>query len=203
MKKIILTALGVFFGAGSASANVLYLHCQRYESKCVGEKCYEIAEGLNADPEWRNALPVNKLEQLDYVVHDDKAVVITDNAMRGSLKTQDSKYTIPFNNVRQDSVRIQLEITSGSAVKERVTVIKHTGFYSAYVLHTDTSIKDIPVGTPYKAYFGWCDDTTETEGVYTPKPIEQKPAEQKPATDAPSATSAAPVTPASPANAQR
>jgi len=181
MKTLALALPLLIFTASAAQANVLYLHCQRYESKCVGEKCYEIAEGLNADPEWRNALPANKLEQLDYVVHDDKAVVITDNAMRGSLKTQDSKYTIPFNNVMQDSVRIQLEITSGSAVKERVAVIKHTGFYSAYVLHTDTSIKDIPVGTPYKAYFGWCDDTTATDGVYTPTAAKPKPDAATPA----------------------
>src|SRR5262249_40632171 len=42
-------------------------------------------------------------------------------------------------------------------VKEKVEIDKISGFYDKYLIHTDNSIKDVPLGQPYVAYFGWCD----------------------------------------------
>lgn len=194
MKKFSLVLSIFLFTTSAAEANVLYLHCQRYRSTCTAEKCYQIADGLSADSEWRGSLPASKLEQLDFVVRENDAMMITENNLPGMSRTKNNKYTVLFDKIMQDPARIQMEITSDKAVKERVSIIKRTGFYSAYMLHTDTSIKDIPIGTPYTAYFGWCDDTTATDGVYTPTAEEPKPDAATPAPTAAASPAALPPT---------
>ena len=167
--------------ASSASAETLYLHCFRYESKCLAEKCYQIADRLVENLEWKATLSAEKMEPIDYVVRDNSAVGITTKTSQDA-KLEGGKYTVLFKSVTQDDARILLEYKNEAGfVRESVAVEKQTGFYANYLLHTDSTIKDTPVGKPYVAYFGWCEDTTATHGVYTPKPAASKTA---PATNA-------------------
>jgi hypothetical protein len=146
--------------ASAAQANTLYVHCLRYESKCTGDKCHDIAEKLKLDTK-KELLHAHKMEHVNYVIQEDGAKATFSEAA-ANARLVDGKYTLHFKSVQQNDAAITLENkTDTGAVKEQVIIDKITGFYIKYLLHTDNSIKDVPVGEPYSAYFGWCEDTTD------------------------------------------
>jgi hypothetical protein len=140
--------------ATDAQAGTLLIDCQRYESKCNGDKCYALADGLKQDTK-KEVLKLQKMELVHYTIDDTRATVSVDDEGSGI------KYTPEFEFVTRDENTITLKNkTESGAAKERVVIDKVSGFYAKYLIHTDGSMKDVPIGEPYSAYFGWCEDKT-------------------------------------------
>lgn len=140
-------------------AETLYFHCQRYESQCSGNDCYRIADGLRADTERKLLTTVQKLESVEYRIAESAAEATLDNAAPNAILTRNNKYVIRYENVDIGPNLITVEDKTGSGiVKEKVEIDKLSGFYADYIIHTDNTIRDVPIGEPYTAYFGWCED---------------------------------------------
>lgn len=132
------------------------LDCKRYESRCVGDRCYEMETALRTNSDWRGQIPPERMESLQYVVRADGALSMTERVRVGAT-ISNGKYVIPIKHVTDGASSIQLENkTDEGIVRERVAIDKNTGFYAAYLMHTDATISDVPIGAPYAAYFGWC-----------------------------------------------
>lgn len=138
----------------AAQAGELKVSCKRYPSDCSGtEECNAIAEALRQDKN-KEVLKSPKLETVHYVIGDTRATASIDDEASGI------KYTPEFKFVTREGNNVILEnkLDTGAA-KERVIIDKKLGFYAKYMLHTDGSMQDVPVGEPYSAYFGWCTQT--------------------------------------------
>jgi hypothetical protein len=167
-------ALVLSFVTFSAHAATLNLSCQRYESKCKGEKCYDNAARLKQDKE-KKIFTMQHMENINYAIREDGATATFDDA-KADATLVNGKYTLEFKYVTQDDAKIVLENkTDTGVVKEQVNIDKLTGFYAKYLLHTDGSLKDVPIGEPYSAYFGWCEDMTNQPPAAPQPPETAKP----------------------------
>lgn len=157
-----LFAFIILFAAMPAQAgNVLYLHCQRFPSKCAGQKCFEIARALKEEDENREFFSKQRLENADYEIRDNEATGTLDN-VAAFAELSNGKYIVRFKHVFQNTGNITMEHRNEAGeTKERVIIDKFTGFFAKYLIHTDGSLKDVPIGEPYSALFGWCEDTTD------------------------------------------
>lgn len=159
MKKTSLLFLATALAAPAAHAEDLNLRCQRYESKCSATACYHLSEALKDDKD-RQIFAIQKTEIVDYLVKDTEAVAILENEVPNATLT-DGKYVLPYKHVRwEDGIVMMENRTSSGMTKERIEIDRDFGFYAHYMMHTDKSIKDVPLGEPYTAYFGWCEDVT-------------------------------------------
>lgn len=145
------------FADAPAEAGTLFLKCQRYESKCKAAACYQLGEALRADKDG-TIYKVKITEPVQYAITADSATASLENPKLGKAKSG-GQYTITYKRIpREDEPNlIVLEIrTSVGEVKERVEIDRLSGIYAHYLIHSDNSIKDVPLGEPYTAYFGWC-----------------------------------------------
>jgi len=173
MRAILYAAALAFI---ATQANATASTCQRYQSKCTGQKCYALAEGLREDV--RNALAAQQMERIDYAIENGHAIATVDPEAK-----MHETYTSEFKFVAEEVGKSALENRTETGVtKERVIIEKPSGFYVHYLLHTDNSLNDVPLGEPYSAYFGWCDLPPEI----TPTPAQP---------EVPAAPPAAPVNP--------
>lgn len=156
MKPLIFSVATALALASPALADDQHLDltCTRYKSKCAGKDCYTLANGMKADPE-RRILSLPGLEELRYVIAPGSAA---ETMIKGDeLTLTKRKYQISYEQVSygENDITISNHDAKG-ADKERVIIEPVSGFYAYYLLHTDGSIKDVPIGEPYRAYFGWC-----------------------------------------------
>lgn len=131
-------------------------------------------------------LTVRKTEIVDYKIDTAGAV----ETLRGeqAVPDKDRQLTIRYKFVSNDYNKIvMMNRDPKNAVKEEARIEPSTGAYHYFLLHTDGSIKDVPIGEPYTAYFGWCENMS-APGAKLPQP-------EKPATEAKPepATSTAPA----------
>ncbi len=138
----------------AAQAGELKVSCQRYESNCSGnEKCAAIADALKQDKN-KELLATQRTETVHYVIGDTRATASVDDEQSGIKYTPEFKFVTRSGN----DIILENKLETG-VVKEQVVIDKKLGFYAKYLLHTDGSMKDVPVGEPYSAYFGWCTQT--------------------------------------------
>jgi len=160
MRTILYAAALALIATQADAANIT---CQRYQSKCTGQKCYALAEGLRE--EVRNALAVQQMERIDYAIENSHAIATVDPEAK-----MHETYTSEFKFVSTDAGKFALENrTETNVAKERVIIEKSSGFYVQYLLHTDNSLNDVPLGEPYSAYFGWCDLPAEMPAPALPE----------------------------------
>lgn len=158
MKKMI-GVLSVAMLAASAQAETLDLKCQRYESKCSASACYHLSEALKDDKD-RQIFAIQKTEEVDYHIEDASATATLENEVPNATLTE-GKYILPYKHVSwKDGIVVLENRTSSGMTKEKIEIDRDFGFYSHYMMHTDSSIADVPLGEPYTAYFGWCEDTS-------------------------------------------
>ena len=141
----------------SALADGASYSCKRYKSKCTGEMCYQLAEGLKRDTT-RKILSATTTETVLYKVNGDQATETV--TARGTIQVQnaDGKYDTLYERVIASPNNLIAENrTNNGQVSEKAEIDLVSGFYTYYALHNDGSIKDVPLGAPYTAYFGWCD----------------------------------------------
>lgn len=155
------TRIGFFFvaalAAPAAHAEMLELKCQRYESKCSASACYHLSEALKDDKD-RQIFAIQKTEEVDYHIEDTTASAMLENEVPNATLTE-GKYVLPYKHVKwEDGIVVLENKTSGGMTKEKIEIDRDFGFYSHYVMHTDSSIADVPLGEPYTAYFGWCEE---------------------------------------------
>jgi hypothetical protein len=162
-------ALILIFLASNAQAAPVTVHCQRYESKCTGAKCYTIADGLKEDTK-KEVLTLQKMDKVDYMVQNNTGTEIAavENADNpGKVE----KYVTTFGTLNLDEDKtVMSNKNDAGAVREEITIDNHNGFYTRYLIHTDGSIKDVPIGEPYKAFFGWCEEERAASTEAAPIP---------------------------------
>mgnify|MGYP003394034070 CR=1 FL=1 len=165
MKKLFFITLAGALAAGNADAKTVYLACKRYESKCSGDKCYELTAALQSNSEWRETLASQNMEPVEYIIREDGATAIL-SRLTTDAKLAGGKYIVEFKYVTQDPIRFILENkTDTGDVKERIIIETGSWFYVKYLLHTDRSLRDVPIGEPFSAYFGWCEDLTDKRAL--------------------------------------
>lgn len=152
------------FAADNKSDNHLTTTCQRYESKCAGSACYRLGSALKADKE-HNIYAMQKMEVVRYNIDQNSATALFDN-VTPNAKLSNGKYEISYKLViwRNDVIVLGNEASTG-VMKEKIEIDRVSGFYAYYLMHTDNTIKDVPLGEPYTASFGYC----ELPGVPLPK----------------------------------
>lgn len=157
--KRLLTALSIVFcSAVTARGETMSFDCQRYKSKCTAKACEELANGIREDSS-KKILSLQGLESVEYVVNPRMAYENRRKAEDQSLAKR--KYLVNYKFIEITPAMITLSNKAPSGIeKERVQIEPTSGFYRHYILHTDGSIKDVPIGEPYQAYFGWCNNTT-------------------------------------------
>lgn len=129
--------------------------CQRFKSSCTGQACLQRAAELQKDTEHK-ILAVKKTEFVEYAIHSTQAI----ETLKGEQidPTLKRALTITYTDVETTPDKIFLgNKDKNNTPKDKVEILTSTGFYLDYQLHTDGSIKEVPIGEPYAAYFGWCD----------------------------------------------
>jgi len=139
-----------------ASNIPMVFSCQRFKSKCSGASCYALVSGLQKDT-GRSILDARKTEVVEYSVDVLHSIeMLKTEQVDPLLKRQ---LSIEYLNVENAHGKITISNKDKKgAVKEKVEITPATGFYLYYLIHTDGSIKDVPIGEPFSAYFGWCDN---------------------------------------------
>jgi hypothetical protein len=160
--------------------------CSRYQSKCLGKACDDMAAGVREDSE-KKLLRFPNLEVLEYEIEPGNA---SESLIKGDVMALSArKYKATYKNVLITPSAITfVNKTPEGTEKDRLFIDPISGFYSYYILHTDGSIKEVPIGEPYKAYFGWCNkiDQLAKPADATLAPAEAQPV--KPITVEPIAT---------------
>ncbi|MDX2113092.1 MAG: hypothetical protein SFW63_05120 [Alphaproteobacteria bacterium] len=155
LSSFVLAAL-VSFPALANEFQLTY-ECTRFKSKCIGTACRVIHDGLINDTE-RSILKVRKTQIVEYVIDPARAVETIKTELAGDLD-RDQSLVLEYRAITHRLGQITLSNhNSRGQVTERVTINTETGLYGFYLLHTDGSIKDVPVGEAYTAYFGWCEN---------------------------------------------
>lgn len=154
--RALLAAIMLLTPSLAMAAGEINLSCQHYQSKCSASACYSAAEKFALDTD-RELLKNPNIEKTFYIITADHAQAMFEATAAGASTIQ-GKYTLDFKYVThaKDSITLENKLDDGT-VKERVIIDKKTGFYIKYMLSTDKSLKDVPVGYPFYAYFGWCD----------------------------------------------
>lgn len=157
-KGLLIFTLLLSHGAHAQSQEMKF-SCTRYQSKCNGKQCDEIGKGFRADRE-KKILKLPNVEVLEYSIMPEAA---QEKMIKGDASVfAMHKYTVNYKNVQMTPTSIVFSNSTPEGMqKERITIEPASGFYSYYILHTDGSIKEVPVGDPYKAYFGWCEDRSQ------------------------------------------
>lgn len=159
--KRLLVFIALCLTASAAEANTLYLHCLRYQSQCSGQKCLDIGEALKATAN-SELLKTQAKDVIDFTLEEDHGAGYLAEDAPNAVKIGENKYKITYQHVFITPETITLEHKEESGkVRGRSTIDKLTGIYMSFVLHTDGSLKDVPVGAPYTAFFGWCEDVTD------------------------------------------
>lgn len=147
MRLFLLTLLASAAVSSAQAATLLY-ECQRYRSPCTGEKCYHIASQLGLDT-GRTLLTKVPVQHLNYIIDNMQA--------REQIEHNTTDITLYTQIDIQDNFIILSNVDASGKPFARASINKQNGVYSHYLIHNDGSIRDVPVGTPYRAYFGWCD----------------------------------------------
>lgn len=137
-------------------AATLFLRCHRYESKCKAAACYNLSDALREDKSGQ-IFDIKKTETVEYAIDGEHATGLLDNAAPNATWSN-GKYTIAYKHSPDGSNIITMKsFTPDEKVKEQVEIDRMSGVYSHYLMHTDNTLGDIPLGEPYFAYFGWCE----------------------------------------------
>lgn len=151
--KLVHLMLGLWLAAGVSHAHAAEITytCKRYQSKCTGEKCDQLAEAFQHTSDASQKLSGSTHEMLAYTIGDT-------TAHETHLNTQNDKEAITYQHVTITPESIVLENkTPAGAPKEKVTINPVNNFYSYYAMHTDGSVEGLALGLPFLAYFGWCE----------------------------------------------
>jgi hypothetical protein len=129
--------------------------CQRFQSNCTADACMQIIGALQKDTE-RKIFTVRRTETVTYTFDNTGAV----EKLRGEQAVF-NKQRLPVMNYKTVTTDAQGKIMLTNKDRKgniniRVEIEPASGFYLNFFLHTDGSIKEVPVGEPYLAYFGWC-----------------------------------------------
>lgn len=177
----------------SAKAEILTFSCERFKSNCTGQECYKLVSALVKDTT-HQIFTVKKTEIVDYKIDATGAV----ETLRGeqAVPDKDRQLIIHYKSVENKFGKIILtNYEPKGAIKETAEIEPTSGFYLYYLIHTDGSIKDVPIGEPYTAYFGWCENMS-APGAKLPETKPTAPAE--PNTAVPEKINPAPITPQKP-----
>lgn len=160
MKKAFLLGIILFSLPFTAQAQIKpqIFECQRFQSKCTGEGCYQLLDGFKKDVT-KKILTVRKTETVDYVIDEAGGV----ETLRGeqAVPSRDRQLVMNYKFVGNEYGKIALfNKDKKGAVNIKVEIEPTTGFYYNFLIHTDGSIKEVPLGEPYLAYFGWCTGDT-------------------------------------------
>jgi hypothetical protein len=177
--------------------------CQRFQSNCNADTCLQLVNALQKDVA-RKIFTVRRTEIVTYTIDETGAV----EKLRGqqAVYSKDRAMVMNYKNVATDAlgkIIFTNKDRKGNA-NMRVEIDPLSGFYLNFFLHTDGSIKEVPVGEPYLGYFGWCSPGDEVLPPALPVESETPEGESStapaaPATPASPATPAIPATPAAPA----
>lgn len=140
----------------SAQAETLSFSCERFKSNCTGQECYKLVNALQKDTT-RQIFTVKKTEIVDYKIDATGAV----ETLRGeqAVPDKDRQLIIHYKFVASEYGKIVMANRDPKNImKEEAQIEPTSGFYLYYLIHTDGSIKDVPIGEPYTAYFGWCEN---------------------------------------------
>jgi hypothetical protein len=140
--------------------------CTRFKSKCIGTACDKIYAGLKLDVQ-RSILTMRPTQLVEYRITPQRALETIKTALAED-KDRDQKLVIEYLSVQQSGGEIVLaNHDDKNNIREKVTINLASGLYAFQLLHTDGSIKDVPVGEPYTAYFGWCDNKSAPGAALT------------------------------------
>jgi hypothetical protein len=160
MSRTLPFALAAWLASLPAQAADMGFSCQRFKSSCAGGACAAMAEGLKQDTT-RSILGLRKTQRVAYRISEANAYETIETTLRGEASAK--KLETRYGSVKAGETSLTLENRNAKGVvSESVEISLSDGFYSNYVLHTDGSIKEVPIGEPYIAYFGWCDPATST-----------------------------------------
>ncbi|MDX1975957.1 MAG: hypothetical protein SFT92_09850 [Rickettsiales bacterium] len=148
MRRLIWLLLATATLPSMAQAEMVF-SCQRYRSKCAGDECLTIANKLKLDT-GRSMLTLVTPQTITYRINDNKAQEVIE------INGEEQRY--PYEKTESSESLITLSnLQPNGTLKEQVTINLINGIYTHYAIHNDGSIKDVPVGLPYRAWFGWCD----------------------------------------------
>jgi hypothetical protein len=184
MRYPLIVAAMLLVSLPTLAADKVTYECTRFKSNCVGASCHKIYDGLQLDT-GRTILGVRKTQVVEYVI-DPLSATETIKTLLADDKDRDQSLVIEYKHVLNAYGRITLSnLDSKKKIKEQARIDAASGLYSFYMLHTDGSIKDVPVGEPYTAYFGWCENKS-APGIILPDMTPQ--AEPAPEAEAPATT---------------
>ena len=157
MKHLVFLPIALML-ASPAVAEPMKFTCERFKSNCAGADCENLFLALHKDTEHK-ILTMRKTQIVEYEIERHHA---TEKLI--SLRTEEEKdvpLIIEYTHVTTPYGKLILanEDRKGD-IKEKAEIEPTSGLYRYYLLHTDGSIKDVPVGEPYTAYFGWCENNT-------------------------------------------
>lgn len=153
-KYAVLSLLFFLVSVVDAQAESFSFSCQRFKSNCTGSECDKLVTALQKDTA-RQIFTVKKTEIVDYRIDSTGAV----ETLRGEQAdySADRQLVIYYKFVTNEFGKITMKnYEPKGATKEIAQIEPTSGFYMYYLMHTDGSIKDVPIGQPYTAYFGWC-----------------------------------------------
>jgi|GEM_PF-3155003 len=142
----------------------LHLQCYRFRTKCLGQQCYDIGEVMPQDPEQRH-MKVAETERVEYSFLGNHA---REHRLVGAEGAK-TDYYADYAGIERTPTLIKMTTKSrDGAVTDTTEIHLNNKFYAFYAIHSDGTIKEVPLGVPYTAYFGWCD----TIGANTTIPAE-------------------------------
>ena len=158
MHAVMVGAMAVLVAAPSfADTPEIIYECTRFKSKCTGTACDKIYAGLKLDVQ-RSILTMRPTQLVEYRITPQRALETIKTALADD-KDRDQKLVVEYQNIKQSGDEIILaNRDKKNNIREKATISTMSGLYAFQLLHTDGSIKDVPVGEPYTAYFGWCDN---------------------------------------------
>ncbi|MFW0778233.1 MAG: hypothetical protein ACN2B6_11020 [Rickettsiales bacterium] len=169
--------------AAPANATMKFT-CERFKSSCTGTSCEKLYLALHKDVDHK-ILTMRKTQLVEYEIerHHAKETLV-------SLRTEEEKdvpLVIDYKHVETPYGKLILTNKDRKGdVKEKTEIEPTSGLYRYYLIHTDGSIKDVPVGEPYAAYFGWCEDNTaKGDSIMNMNPVDAPVPAQKPETAIP------------------
>lgn len=159
--KIKLLVIAIAAYPFSAYAEPMKFSCERFKSNCLGKACEQIYVALQKDAS-RQILSVKKTETVEYEINETGA---TEKLVGAQIDPSIQRsLTINYKNIASAYGKITLSNKDAKGnVKEMASIEPASGFYRYLLIHTDGSIKEVPIGEPYTAYFGWCNNLLQPQ----------------------------------------
>ncbi len=185
MRSALLFLCGIAIATAALADDATTYSCKRYQSQCKAGDCRKLAAQMVVRPESVQKIlaAATQLETLNYAVMLSEAKETATNAAEAPAPDPLAAPTTPpahaskshvYEYVSKSDGGFMLENrTTAGQTKEEVNIAAN-GFYSYYLISTDGSMHDVPIGEPYVTYFGACTKTSADAAPAAPVAVAPK-----------------------------